>query len=74
MYCIGILMELNMTEQTQDEETTVADIRITDNVIKRMVIEEQRRIGDPNPTKTAGRIIERYFAMRPQPAAQPATS
>lgn len=53
-----------MSEQaTQSDETMVADIRITDNVIKRMVYEEQRRIGDPNPTKTAGRIIERYFAM-----------
>lgn len=47
----------------QDEDIPY-EIRITDHVIKRLVVDEQRRIGDANATKTAGRIIERYFAMR----------
>lgn len=59
------------------ENVEIPDIRITDEVIKRMVFAEQRRIGDPNATKTAGRIIERYFAMtnggnrQPQPSPTP---
>lgn len=54
-----------MSEQpAPEEEVIVADIRITDNVLKRMVADEQRRLGDPNITKTAGRIIERYFAIQ----------
>lgn len=43
---------------------TVKDIRITDPVLRKMVAEEQKRLGDSSATKTAGRIIERYFASR----------
>lgn len=42
----------------------VKDIRITDRSIIRKVIEEQKREGDKSATKTAGKIIERYFAVR----------
>jgi hypothetical protein len=54
---------MSQIETVEADDTAVPDIRITDKVVKRMIEEERRRLGDPNCTKTAGRIIERYFAM-----------
>jgi hypothetical protein len=50
-------------------QKTITRIVITDPAIIRKVAEEQRREGGRTATGTAGRIIDKYFAIRSTPVA-----
>lgn len=62
-------------EGTSDNIDLPKVLRIHDPVIIRQVVEEQHRNRDATPSKTAGRIIDRYFTMtRTIPATSTANS